>query len=198
MVLATLMSVLNVAAREFRWKTNFAEVAESHMVSPYDFCGRCGAEYPSADDQFCRICGTSINVKTKSSGFHWNWRFVLVIPAFLIGILVPGMLVRISTELVIPAGDTLFLPLAELGQSMADGAFSVFLPRMVAPHSKMQISFAAGILVVAILTSILAYSFATNYYAGAGTGTVVWQVILFVLTGLAAGVAMLYAQVQRS
>ena len=80
---------------------------------------------------------------------------------------------------------------------MADGAFSVFLPRMVAPHSKFQISLIAGILVVVILGSILTYSLATDYYAGAGTGTIVWQVVLFVIMGLAASVAMLYAQVKR-
>lgn len=180
--------------------TNFAVVAGRHMVRAYEFCGRCGTEYPSVDDQFCRICGTPVNEikkKSNSNGFHWNWRFVLVIPAFLIGIIVPGMLVRVSTELAIPAGDTLFLPMAELGQSMADGAFSVFLPRVAAPHSKKQISLAAGILVVLILSSILALSFATNYYAGAGVGTIVWQVVLFLVMGLAAGIATLYAYVQR-
>jgi predicted nucleic acid-binding Zn ribbon protein len=195
------MTALHVAAREFRRTTNTAEAVGSLMVRPHPFCGSCGTKYPSEDDQYCRSCGQSVSktqTKASSSDFRWNWRFALVIPAFLIGIIVPGMLVRVSTELVIPAGDTLFLPMAEIGQSMADGAFSVFLPRMVAPHSKLPISLVAGILVVVLLGSVLLYSFATNYYAGVGTGTIVWEVVLFVVTGLAAGVAMLYAQVQRN
>ena len=188
-----------MAGQEFRKSTSSAGPADSRMVRPSPFCGKCGNRFPSEEDHYCRTCGQSANLaetNPHTSGFQWNWRFLLVIPAFLIGIILPGMLVRISAELVIPGGDSLFLPFAEVSQSMADGAFAVFLPRLAAPHSKKKISLGAGILLIAILGSILAYSFATDYYAGVGAGTVLWQVVLFLITGLAAGVAMLYSQIK--
>ena len=194
------MIAWSVAGQEYPSMTNSAEAADSLMIRPYPFCGECGTRYPPEDDRFCRSCGRPVHetrTRANLSAFRWNWRFLLVIPAFLIGIVVPGMLVRISTELVIPGGDTLFLPMAEIGQSMADGACAVFLPRAIAPHAKFYISLASGILLTVILGSTLAFSFVTNYYAGVGTGTVVWQVVLFITTGFAAGVAVLYAHVQR-
>ena len=172
-----------------------------NMVRRYPFCGNCGTAYASEGDQCCRSCGQSVTTTRtapRSAAYRWNWRFLLVTPAFLVGIIVPGMLVRISTEII------LFVPMAEFGQSMVDGACAVLFPRAVAPHHKMGISITAGILVMVISVFYFASSFLfTNYYeagvgkyAGVGKATVVWQVVLVLTMIAAAGIAVLYAHVQ--
>ena len=171
------------------------------MVRRDPFCGNCGTGYASEDDQFCRACGQSVHetgATPRSTVFQWNWRFLLVVPAFVIGIIVPGMVVRISTELgsLIPGGDVLFSPMAELGQVVVDGACAVLFPRAVAPHSKMGISLLAAIIVTVVTGLILAFAYFNNYYAGVGFSTVLWQVGLMAIMIMAAGVAVLYAHVQ--
>lgn len=110
------------------------------------------------------------------------------------------MVVRISTELgsLIPGGAGFFLPMAELGQSMSDGAFAVLLPRAVVPHAKVGVSLAAGISVLIISALFFAFAFSTNYYSGVGYATVVWQGTLMITTVVAAAVAVLYAYVKAS
>ena len=43
---------------------------------------------------------------------------------------------------------------------------------------------------------ILFTLFFTNYYAGVGFGTVLWQVVLMFITVIGAGLAVLYAYIQ--
>ena len=182
--------------------TNIAVCAEHRMVRHYGFCGNCGNEFTSADDQYCRICGQSANhngTAHRPAARHWSWRFFLVIPAFIFGYTIPGMVVRISTELgtLIPGVGVLFLHMAELGQVLVDGAGAVLLSRFVVPHTKMGVSFAAGITVGVLITGFVLYTlFLTNYYAGVSFGTVLWQVVLMFLSVIGAGLAVLYAFIQ--
>lgn len=108
------------------------------------------------------------------------------------------MLVRISTELgfFIPGGEVFFSPMSQVGQSIADGACAVLLPRAVTPYHKMGISIAAAILVTVIAVFVLMIAGLTNYYAGVGAGIVAWQIVLMLLTVMAAGIAVLYAHIR--
>ena len=81
----------------------------------------------------------------------------------------------------------------QFGQGLADGACAVLFPRAVAPHSKMGISVIAAIVLTIMTCLVLGYSFLVNYYAGVGFGTVLWQVVLFLLPIISAWVAVLYA-----
>ena len=105
--------------------TNTAESAERNMARRYGFCGNCGTAFTSADDQYCRICRQSehhTGTAPRSAATRWSWRFLLVIPAFVAGYFVPGMLVRISTELgtLIPGVGVLFVHMSQVGQGLAE------------------------------------------------------------------------------
>ncbi len=181
--------------------STIAVPAGLRMVRRYPFCGHCGAGVGSEHDQYCEACGQSLHgtgATPRPAASWWHWRFLLVIPAFIVGIIVPGLVVRISTELgsLIPGGDALFMPMAELGQSVTDGVCAVLFPRAVAPRSKTGISLAAALVITVIVGLLLSNAYITNYYAGVGGATVIWQVALMLTTIAAAGVAALYARVQ--
>ena len=182
--------------------TIIAETAERNMARRYGFCGNCGTAFTSADDQYCRICGQSehhTGTAPRSAATRWSWRFLLVIPAFVAGYIVPGMLVRISTELgtLIPGVGVLFVHMSQVGQGLVDGACAVLFARFVVPHTKMGVSLTAGITVGILTTGFVLFTlFFTNYYAGVGFGTVLWQVVLMFLSVIGAGLAVLYAYIQ--
>jgi hypothetical protein len=182
--------------------TIIAETAERDMARRYGFCGNCGTAFTSADDQYCRICEQSehhTGTAPRSAATRWSWRFLLVIPAFVVGYIVPGMLVRISTELgtLIPGAGVLFVPMAEGAQTLVDGACAVLFARFVVPYAKMGVSLAVGITVGILTTGLMLFTlFFTNYYAGVGFGTVLWQVVLMFLSVIGAGLAVLYAYIQ--
>ena len=162
------------------------------------FCGKCGTEYVSEFDVYCRLCGrptvpsvTPVTVEPS----HWNWRFLLVIPAFAIGLVVPGFLVRISTELgtLLPLVGGGFSYLAEFAQVVTDGFCSVTFSQIVAPSGKYKVSVIAGLLV--LLSAIVYFSFTseTGYYLRAGEGTVVWETTLVLASVGSAGIAVIFA-----
>jgi len=175
-----------------------AEAVATHMAESRLFCGICGAKFASSEDGYCGICGNDTRPNHSSRTFRRSLRMVLVLPAFVIGILVPGLLVRISTELAIPGGGTWLLPMAELGQSMSDGAFSVLLPWWAAPHSKQLISVIAGVLTICFVAFFMIDSLTTGYFDGVGSGTVLWQFILALVTGASAGIIVLYTKSQSN
>ena len=178
--------------------TIIAETAEHNMARRHGFCGNCGTAFTSADDQYCRTCGQSehhTGTAPRSAATRWSWRFLVVIPAFVAGYFVPGMLVRISTELLtfIPGAEVFVSPMSEVGQAMVDGACAVLFPRAVAPHAKMGISVIAAIVLTIMTCLVLGYSFLVNYYGGVGVGTVIWQMVLILVPIISAWVAVLYA-----
>ena len=127
------------------------------MARRHGFCGNCGTAFTSADDQYCRICGQSehhTGTAPRSAATRWSWRFLLVIPAFVAGYILPGIMVRTSTELLtlIPGVGVLFEPIAQVGQGLVDGACAVLFARFVVPHTKMGVSLTAGITVGILAT----------------------------------------------
>jgi len=119
----------------------------------------------------------------------------LVIPAFVIGLVVPGFLVRVSTELgtFIPLVGGGFSYLAEFAQVVTDGFCCVTFSQIVAPSGKYRVSIIAGLLV--LLTAIVYFSFAseTGYYLRAGKGSVVWGMVLVLASVGSAGIAVIFA-----
>ena len=168
------------------------------MVRRYQFCGNCGVEYTPGGDEYCRSCGQSIHgakITHPLGKSWWSWKFLLVIPVFAIGYMVPGLLVRMSTEVLslLPFGSTLFLTMAKLGQSITDGLCAVLFTRAVAPHHKFGISIAAAVVVTFGAAYSLMFITSTNYFEGVGSATVLWNVVLILLQVIAAWVAVLYA-----
>jgi hypothetical protein len=120
-------------------------------------------------------------------------RWLLVIPAFLVGFFIPGFLARISWEFSsswIPGFDFLTMRFAEFIQPVVDGFCSVYFAGAVAPRGVMAVSIAAATIVAVATGGILAISFVTNYYRDVEPITVIWNSGLMVVTVASAAFAV--------
>ena len=101
-----------------------------------------------------------------------QWRWLLVIPAFLLGYFVPGFLVRISWvagSSWIPGIDFLMMRWAEFLQTVADGFCSVFFAGYVAPSRARVVRLVAAPMTVIGLGGSFIYVLLTGYYQGVPT-----------------------------
>lgn len=125
-----------------------------------------------------------------------SWLWLLVVPAFLVGLFLPGILVRISWEFAsswIPGVNTLTKRWSEFLQSGVDGFCAVYFAQTIAPYGKVWISIVAAIVVATVSGGVLAGTLLfTNYYEGVGIGTILWNSGLILVTVAAAVVAVRY------
>lgn len=119
----------------------------------------------------------------------------MVIPVFVFGYFVPGFLARISWEFGsswIPLFDALWERVGEFMQVVADGAFAVYLAALVAPRANKAVAVAAALFIVIVVGVLLTISVVTDYYRGAPSLDVFWNVLLIVVTAIAGVVAAIY------
>ena len=122
-----------------------------------------------------------------------QWRWLLVLPAVLIGYLVPGFLIRIAWEVGwswIPGMDFLMTRVAEFLQVAVAGFCSVFFAGYVAPRRARVVRLAAATMTVIGLGGSFIYVLLTGYYQGVPTVEVSWQIVGWVthaFTAIAAG-----------
>ena len=118
-----------------------------------------------------------------------QWRWLLVLPAFLLGVFVPGFLIRFSWEMGsswIPGMDFLVIRMAEFAQTMADGGCSVFFAGYVAPRRARAVRLVAATMTFVIAGGNFIYVLLNDYYQGATTLATSWDIVLVVTHILAA------------
>ncbi len=118
------------------------------------------------------------------------WRWLLVLPVFAIGYVLPGLLVRVGWEFGtswIPFVDDLIVNVSEFLQSIVDGVCSVYFAAVVAPSHRKLVAI-IGAMVVAGIASVFVWSLLlTNYYEGVPGRTVTWEGVLVATGFIAAG-----------
>ena len=141
-----------------------------------------GHDYPS-DSQ------VALSVEHRSP-FRW----FAVLPAFVVGLIVPGLLIRFAWSWY-PEG---FMPwshwidwalerIAEVFQSGADGYCAVYFPAAVAPKGRLVVAITATLLLGMAYGAILMFGWGTGYFAEEYTMSA-WPIFL-ILVSLAAAVA---------
>lgn len=124
-----------------------------------------------------------------------QWRWLLVLPAFLFGYVVVGFLVRVLWEggsSWIPGIDFLMMHTAEFLQHVVDGFCAVFFAGYVAPSRAMTVRLVATTMIVVFIGGFLIYSLFTGYFRIEELGLtaeISWEIVLWVTQIIAAIVA---------
>ena len=140
--------------------------------------------------------GIILNDKCSAEPFRWHYRLLLVIPAFLIGFIVPGVLIRSLTELGSLAFSNSFLidNFARINQAIVDGSCAVWFARMVVSQGKHTIAKIATYMVVISISLVLIGSYLLNYYRGVPADVVTWEVTLILITAASSVLTLTYGQ----
>jgi hypothetical protein len=116
-----------------------------------------------------------------------KWRWLLVLPAFLAGSLLPGLVVRFAWELGsswIPFVDQFISGWSQILQSIVDGVCGVYFAFAVAPSRKRLIAVGAGLIVVAYSGLFLLWIFVTDVWDDGSTWAVVRDASLVTIVGI--------------
>lgn len=114
-----------------------------------------------------------------------KWRWLFVLPAFLVGIVVPGLLIRISWEFGsswIPFVDDFISSWSQVLQSIADGFCGVFFAAGAAPAHKRLIAVSAGLIIVAYSGLTFLFMFGADVWDDGSTWALVRDASLITIT----------------
>jgi hypothetical protein len=129
------------------------------------------------------------------------WRWLLVVPALVVGYVIPGLIVRISWEsgsTWVPFFGDIVYGWAQILQSVVDGIGAVYLAVAVAPSRKKVTSLLAGIVVVAAGGFGLWMILVSDTYGGGETWPVVRDsALVLIVTASGAGTAYVLANQER-
>ena len=123
-------------------------------------------------------------------------RWICLVPAVVLGIIVPGMIVRILFEDIFPLMNVTSIfrikgaPM--LLQAVVDGIAPIYIASSIAPRGKKAVSLITGFLLVATFFGVTMTSFGVNYWRDVPASTVLWHVFLGALTAVTAGIATWY------
>ena len=120
-----------------------------------------------------------------------QWRWLLVLPAFLLGCFLPGFLISILWEMGSSSTsgiDSLMMRVSEILQTIATGVCSVFFAGYVAPRRARVVKLIAATMIVIGPGSFLIYALLNEYYQGTSTLEVIWDIAL-VATQIVAAIA---------
>lgn len=120
-----------------------------------------------------------------------QWRWLLVLPAFLLGYFLPGFLISILWEISSSSTsgiDSLMMRVSEVLQTIVTGVCSVFFAGYVAPRRARVVRLVAATMNVIGPVSFLIYALLNEYYQGTPTLEVIWDIML-VLTQIIAAIA---------
>ena len=120
-----------------------------------------------------------------------QWRWLLVLPAFLLGYFLPGFLISILWEMGSSSTsgiDSLMMRVSEVLQTIVTGVCSVFFAGYVAPRRAKVVRLVAATMNVIGPGSFLIYALLNEYYQGTSTLEVIWDIAL-VATQIVAAIA---------
>ena len=175
-------------------------------------CANCGISLNASDkyglyEDLCVVCAGSMGSVSDMKdevradrGMRANHiaRWILVVPAFILAFMIPGIIVRILIDDIVPS--FLFVELnpvvyikgmSQIIQGIVDGVAPVYISMQIAPNRKKVVGTVTGILVVAVTIAVLSQSFG-GYYRDVPIPTVLWNISLMLLTGISAAISVWY------
>lgn len=120
-----------------------------------------------------------------------QWRWLLVLPAFLLGYFLPGFLISILWEISSSSTsgiDSLLIRVSEVLQTIVTGVCSVFFAGYLAPRRARVVRLVAATMNVIGPGSFLIYALLNDYYQSTPTLEVIWNIVL-VVTQIVAAIA---------
>ena len=118
-----------------------------------------------------------------------QWRWLLVLPAFLLGYLVPSSLINILWEMrssLIPGVDFPMMRVVEILPSIVSGVCAVVFAGYVAPRKSRVVRLVAATVIVVVVGGLSIYGLLTDFFQGMPTLEVIWVIVLRVTQILAA------------
>ena len=142
---------------------------------------------------------------TESPATPSPWKWLLVLPAFAFGFVVPGFLARISWEWgtsfipsFIPGINTFMEEWARAYQGLLGGFCAVFFAAYVAPRAQLVVSIVGALLMSTWGGGLLLVTLVSGYYADVNAVRVVWESLLIFLSVVGAGGAVWYSVAGRA
>ena len=134
-------------------------------------------------------------MKAQQTSLHPLILWVLVLPAFVVGFFVPGILVRIVNELFWDG--FIVVRWSEFIQSVISGWCGIYFPMRVAPSRRHVVALGFGVLVAAIVGWATLTVTLTAYWEQVGTAYFIWTIVNSILMLGAAGYAVHHSYVTQ-